>query len=60
LDHAIDIAKRHGYECRAKHFFNNKNEVTMMIHEKSDERPLYLESDILGSPMYKAILPKNE
>eukprot|EP00980_Cylindrotheca_fusiformis_P015194 scaffold4204_cov140-Cylindrotheca_fusiformis.AAC.13 len=26
LDHAINVAESHGYHCRAKHFFNNKNE----------------------------------
>jgi len=33
LDRAIASAKRHGYSCRAKHFFNNKNEVTLMVEE---------------------------
>jgi len=31
LDTALDLARRHGYAARAKHFFNNKNEVTMML-----------------------------
>lgn len=31
LDGAITIVKEHGYHCRAKHFFNNKNEVTLMV-----------------------------
>jgi len=30
LDRAMKVCKVHGYECRAKHFFNNKNEVTLM------------------------------
>ena len=31
LKKAIDVAAQFGYDCRAKHFFNNKNEVTLMI-----------------------------
>ena len=60
LDHAISIARDHGYSCRAKHFFNNKNEVTLMIHEDREDKminPHHLDDDILGSAMYKAILP---
>jgi 23S rRNA C2498 (ribose-2'-O)-methylase RlmM len=60
LDHAIDVVERHGYHCRAKHFFNNKNEVTLMIHEKKRSmsiRPRQLDDGVLGSAMYKPILP---
>ena len=35
LEVAFDTAKRYGYICRAKHFFNNKNEVTLMLHHES-------------------------
>ncbi len=31
LQEAIDVAEGAGFACRAKHFFNNKNEVTLMI-----------------------------
>jgi hypothetical protein len=31
LDAAIQIARDNGYYARAKHFFNNKNEVTLMV-----------------------------
>ncbi len=31
LDAALRTAERHGYHCRAKHFFNDKNEVTLMV-----------------------------
>jgi len=31
LDKMITASSRYGYSCRVKHFFNNKNEVTMMI-----------------------------
>jgi hypothetical protein len=59
LEHGINIAERHGYECRAKHFFNNKNEVTLMIQKKNmKEPPLTLEVGVLGSTMYPAILPR--
>jgi hypothetical protein len=58
LDHAIDVVESHGYHCRAKHFFNNKNEVTLMIHEKKRSiRPRQLDDGVLGSAMYKPILP---
>lgn len=30
LESVMEIAKGHGYTCRAKHFFNNKNEVTLV------------------------------
>mmetsp|Transcript_24883 Transcript_24883/g.36494 ORF Transcript_24883/g.36494 Transcript_24883/m.36494 type:complete len:470 (+) Transcript_24883:3-1412(+) len=36
LNHAIHLAKSNGYNCRAKHFFNNKNEVTLMVSKKED------------------------
>ena len=60
LDHAIQMAASHGYSCRAKHFFNNKNEVTLMIHDTNPEQKVVLhplESGLLGSPMYTVILP---
>jgi 23S rRNA C2498 (ribose-2'-O)-methylase RlmM len=61
LDHAIGVVERHGYHCRAKHFFNNKNEVTLMIHEKNEKkrsiRPRQLDDGVLGSAMYKPIIP---
>ncbi len=33
LDAALATARRHGYSARARHFFNDKNEVTLMIAE---------------------------
>lgn len=64
LDHAIEVANSHGYHCRAKHFFNNKNEVTLMLFEtrkKDGTRqnivPLQLQDGVIGSAMYKALLP---
>ncbi|KAI2501149.1 FtsJ-like methyltransferase [Fragilaria crotonensis] len=34
LKAAIQVARTHGYCARAKHFFNNKNEVTLMVEGK--------------------------
>ena len=33
LNQAREMTRKHGYHCRAKHFFNNKNEVTLMIQD---------------------------
>jgi hypothetical protein len=62
LQQAIDLAQHHSYECRAKHFFNNKNEVTLMLKAERTMNhrvapPRALEPGILGTPMYPAILP---
>lgn len=64
LQQAIDLARHHGYHIRAKHFFNNKNEVTLMltcnVYNAEDDRfpPRVLEPGVLGTPMYSAILPR--
>ena len=34
LDKAVQVVKSHDYDCRVKHFFNNKNEVTFMVSER--------------------------
>ena len=34
LDQALQVAKSYNYEGRAKHFFNNKNEVTLMLRRQ--------------------------
>ena len=56
LDRAVQIVQECGYNCRVKHFFNNKNEVTFMISEKNDtveeEVRSGLGNGIVGSPMY--------
>lgn len=60
LEKACSVTEGHGYICRAKHFFNNKNEVTLMIHEKRNDikiSPHHLDDGILGNAMYDAILP---
>lgn len=66
LDKCIQIAKSHGYECRAKHFFNNKHEVTLMAVERSlvedtstSSSERRKESDILGKSIYPVTLPVN-
>ena len=37
LDLAFKTAADHGYLARAKHFFNNKNEVTLMLRRSGKE-----------------------
>jgi len=46
LQSAIDIAESHGYDACAKHFFNNKNEVTMMICSNNNDSSAVSRSDI--------------
>jgi hypothetical protein len=66
LENAIAIVNSHGYKCRVKHFFNNKNEVTLMIAEGTDNKsnkispsPLLSHgTGNLGQPMYPRMLPK--
>ena len=55
LENAIKVVKRLGYNCRVKHFFNNKNEVTFMVSEK-DSNTLDLEVGSLGSAMFPTTL----
>ena len=62
LDDAIDIVRRHGYDCRVKHFFNNKNEVTLMITKASNKfdtstrDSIFSDEDkqFLGKSVYKS------
>ena len=51
LDKAVEIVERHGYGCRVKHFFNNKNEVTFMLSETGGTW-LSLDRGSVGSAMY--------
>jgi 23S rRNA (cytidine2498-2'-O)-methyltransferase len=37
MDKAIVMGESHGYYNRAKHFFNNKNEVTLMFQKHTTE-----------------------
>ena len=72
LKRAIATANRHGYTCRAKHFFNNKNEITLMVEEAEvvgDNDDTAAEDDFslkssgdrlvlpLGKPIYPVALP---
>ena len=36
LDKAITVVNGLGYHCCVKHFFNNKNEVTIMVAERDN------------------------
>ena len=60
LDAAVKVATDHGYDCRVKHFFNNKNEVTVMASERVGGAYLK-ESDtnlsFLGKAMYPPASP---
>eukprot|EP00979_Chaetoceros_neogracilis_P000982 scaffold189_cov244-Chaetoceros_neogracile.AAC.14 len=59
LDKAVKIVESHAYDCRVKHFFNNKNEVTFMVSEKRNDlkgKALDLPLGILGTPMYPITL----
>jgi 23S rRNA C2498 (ribose-2'-O)-methylase RlmM len=51
VDCAIDIVRSHNYDCRVKHFFNNKNEVTFMLSRTSETTRNFVPG-VLGVPMY--------
>lgn len=66
LEAAVKVATDHGYDCRVKHFFNNKNEVTVMVSERErggDSTNYSKESDtsisFLGKAMYPPALPQS-
>jgi 23S rRNA C2498 (ribose-2'-O)-methylase RlmM len=55
LRRAETAAKGHGYACKTKHFFNNKNEVTLMaIDEKCTSEAV--KDPLMGMPMYPAAM----
>jgi len=54
LEHAKATAQSYGYKCRAKHFFNNKNEVTLILAKSHDFA--YSKSSLYQS-MYPLSLP---
>jgi hypothetical protein len=56
LDAAVGVVRVHGYKCRVKHFFNNKNEVTLMIAEETAMGRVE-DAAFLGKPMYPVALP---
>jgi hypothetical protein len=56
LQNAKQAARRHGYEyCRVKHFFNNKNEISLMI----SRTPVSMESCVPANipPLFAVHLP---
>ena len=66
LELAVATVKRHGYSCRVKHFFNNKNEVTFMVEEIRDASLLSGDASLgddlnvpfcIGKALYPPSLP---
>ena len=61
LDVAIRVVQMYGYNCRVKHFFNNKNEVTFMVSEivEDDTETTRTRRDLeigrVGKTMYPSI-----
>ena len=52
LSKARETAKGHGYACETKHFFNNKNEVTLVaIDERCTSDAV--QDPLMGIPMYR-------
>eukprot|EP00537_Pseudo-nitzschia_pungens_P002185 CAMPEP_0172362044 /NCGR_PEP_ID=MMETSP1060-20121228/5753_1 /TAXON_ID=37318 /ORGANISM="Pseudo-nitzschia pungens, Strain cf. cingulata" /LENGTH=693 /DNA_ID=CAMNT_0013084463 /DNA_START=236 /DNA_END=2317 /DNA_ORIENTATION=+ len=55
------MVRGHGYHCRTVHFFNNKNEVTLLaVHDgctNTDTNRGSSRSSFLGKPMYAPVLP---
>ena len=61
IQESMDLAKSHGYHCRAKHFFNNKNEVTLMVRRLGvSSPPQILEEGVLGTAMYPSSITPPE
>lgn len=57
LRNAEEVARGHGYSCLTKHFFNNKNEVTLMaVHDEKLVETSLNEATLLGEAMYPAVL----
>mmetsp|Transcript_6029 Transcript_6029/g.13445 ORF Transcript_6029/g.13445 Transcript_6029/m.13445 type:complete len:454 (+) Transcript_6029:889-2250(+) len=59
LYNAMQVASANGYQARAKHFFNNKNEVTLMLRD-NETRDEGIETKVgeLPQPIYKISWPK--
>jgi len=59
LQEAMVVARSHNYRARAKHFFNNKNEVTLMLQHKDTIIPsCESSSDMIRGPIYDRAWPK--
>ena len=63
VETAAAIAGGHGYRCRTVHFFNNKNEVTLLAVRDghsgigSNNNNNDNNNALLGRPMYAPVLP---
>jgi 23S rRNA (cytidine2498-2'-O)-methyltransferase len=57
LDAVIAVVTAHGYTCRVKHFFNNKNEVTLMVVAEEAAVGRAEDEGFLGTRMYPVALP---
>eukprot|EP00536_Pseudo-nitzschia_multiseries_P007816 jgi/Psemu1/18819/gm1.18819_g len=51
------MVRGHGYHCRTVHFFNNKNEVTLLAVHDGYSSSSSSSSSLLGKPMYSPIMP---
>ncbi len=58
IENAKRVVEGHGYNCRAVHFFNNKNEVTFLAIKEGYSNGKSSSETLLGQPMYSSILPK--
>ena len=59
LDEIVSIAEGHQYHARLKHFFNNKNEVTLMLAHKTAPGRMEEEA-FLGKAMYPVATPLSQ
>ncbi|KAL3778070.1 hypothetical protein ACHAWO_008965 [Cyclotella atomus] len=57
LNHAMEVVSSLGFQCRVKHFFNNKNEVTFMVsrNDTAEVSREDLKRDDLGRSLYKSM-----
>ena len=56
LQRAEAAAQGHGYACKTKHFFNNKNEVTLMAIDENCTSEAAVKDPLMGVPMYPAAM----
>jgi 23S rRNA (cytidine2498-2'-O)-methyltransferase len=61
MKQAMHVANAHNYRARAKHFFNNKNEVTLMLqHEDTAVTIDEGMNDKIRRPIYERAWPKDK
>ena len=53
LSKARETAQGHGYACETKHFFNNKNEVTLLAIDERCAASDAVQDPLMGVPMYR-------